>query len=314
MAKETDRIHKLDSTHEVEIEEVQRELPGWARKATEPLGDEDLTGAPHLVVVFGSSMGARFKLAQEETSIVGRLPECDLPLQEPAVSRLHCELRKLDDGQFELRDLGSCNGTYVNNVQVSRCELKHGDMIRVGLSTLKFIREGSMESAFFEAATHGINLDDLTGAFNKEYLDEVLQQNIYCYHRYTIPMCVAVFDVDDFKKVNDTFGHLAGDDVLRGICKLFQGAIRRTDMLARMGGDEFALVLPMTEISEAELCVTKLLRLLRAQSFGDRGLRITVSLGLVECNDKTKTVKNLLAEADLKLHEARRQGDHRRSR
>lgn len=150
------------------------------------------------------------------------------------------------------------------------------------------------------------NTDKLTGAYNRHYLDKALSEQLGLAQRYQRPMSIALFDLDYFKKVNDQFGHQAGDKVLQAFTQLVKKNIRASDVFGRWGGEEFLLICPETSKEQACLVVNKIRKLLEEELFeGD--LKQTVSAGVVEVQANV-TLEGLLFLADQQLYLAKGSG------
>lgn len=148
--------------------------------------------------------------------------------------------------------------------------------------------------------------DSLTGIYNRVKFDQELSRWIdYC-NRYENPLSMVIFDIDDFKKVNDNYGHLFGDSVLQNITSIIKKFIRSTDIFARWGGEEFVILLPNTNIHQA-MEITERLRIYIQKSKYDRLVNITCSFGLVSLQNN-ENAESLLQRADKLLYEAKEQG------
>jgi diguanylate cyclase (GGDEF)-like protein/PAS domain S-box-containing protein len=154
-------------------------------------------------------------------------------------------------------------------------------------------------------ATH----DPLTGVFNRRQLEEVARKEVDRAHRHRRPLAVAMLDADHFKRVNDSYGHHAGDEVLRTIAKRCQGTLRTNDVLGRYGGEEFVVLFPETTLSDAGVVAERLRAAIADQPFdvGDRGLSVTVSLGVAALSDGLD-LQRLLQKADAALYVAKQAG------
>ena len=148
--------------------------------------------------------------------------------------------------------------------------------------------------------------DSLTGIYNRVKFDQELSRWIdYC-NRYENPLSMVIFDIDDFKKVNDNYGHLFGDSVLQNITSIIKKFIRSTDIFARWGGEEFVILLPNTDIRQA-MEITERLRIYIQKSKYDRLVNVTCSFGLVSLQNN-ENAESLLQRADKLLYEAKEQG------
>lgn len=154
------------------------------------------------------------------------------------------------------------------------------------------------------------NQDGLTKLFNRRYIEEVLSKEFGRARRYKHPFSVILTDIDFFKKVNDNYGHLAGDEVLRVVSRRLEDALRDTDILGRYGGEEFLIALPETDIEGAVVVAERLREAITAEPIEAEGetLSVSISLGVTELLDTTMAYAQLLAEADLGLYKSKENG------
>ncbi|MCC5884373.1 MAG: sensor domain-containing diguanylate cyclase [Halomonas sp.] len=156
--------------------------------------------------------------------------------------------------------------------------------------------------------------DELTGLFNRRYFMQRLVQELARYRRYGRPTSVVLFDFDHFKHINDTHGHPAGDQVLVSVGKLLRHKLRTNDIPARLGGEEFALLLPETGIQEAVGVAEKVRHLITEQAFtSEEGHRFgaAVTCGVSAFVGSEETVEAILHRADHNLYEGKRAGRNR---
>ena len=156
-----------------------------------------------------------------------------------------------------------------------------------------------------------VNHDFLTGLFNRRHFEQELARETERVARYGDPGAVMVIDIDNFKDVNDTFGHKAGDDVLKGVGALLRQRLRQTDIVARVGGDEFAVLLPQTAADHAQVVADEMVKALGRQvaMLADRSIRVTASVGVALFDGLTDI--EVLAYADLAMYEAKETGRNR---
>ncbi len=262
-----------------------------------------------LVVIYGDDLGKRIELGTHPLT-VGRSSTNSLQLDQESVSRQHCQFTLRPNG-YELRDLGSTNGTYVNDQPVDAVVLRDGDQIKIGRSILKFILGSNVEGQYHEVIYRLMTVDGLTQVHNKRFFDEALDREISRSNRYRRPFALILFDVDHFKQINDRYGHLAGDAVLRQLGTLVKARVRRDDIVARTGGEEFAILTPEVGLEGAIDLAHKLNRIVAETYFEFDGTRIEVriSLGVAEWVPGVFNVtEDLLRVADEKLYEAKRTG------
>ena len=195
-----------------------------------------------VVVIHGEGLGKRVDV-DEKPIIVGRSQECDLHIPHPSVSRQHCSIWRDAEG-YRVRDLGSTNRTRVNEQRIDGAMLADGDHITVGETILKFISHASVEARYHEEVYQLATHDALTELCNRRHFLELLDKEIARAERHGRPLALAIVDVDHFKRVNDEHGHIAGDGVLKQIAEVLRAHVRGEDIAARIGGEEFAVLLP----------------------------------------------------------------------
>jgi diguanylate cyclase (GGDEF)-like protein len=175
-----------------------------------------------------------------------------------------------------------------------------------GVSTLA----GMSQLAFMIALVRQAVRDPLTGVFSRKSAEEMVELQFNIAGRHGAPMALGFIDLDHFKNVNDRFGHKAGDRVLIGMTDTVSRNLRRGDVLARWGGEEFLLIMPETERTEAEAAVERL----RAVGFGTRpdGAPVTASIGIAERTaDRTADWRTLVDLADRRMYRAKQSGRNR---
>jgi diguanylate cyclase (GGDEF)-like protein len=268
-----------------------------------------------LVQIYGPMLGKKFILEKDETTL-GRGDNCEIVLELDNVSRRHCSLILKPDGVF-LRDSGSTNGTYLNNVEVrGDTPLRSGDLIKVGSAIFKFLfggELGSIEAQYHEEIYRLTIIDGLTQVYNKRYLLEFLEREMARCARHDRALSLVLFDIDHFKKINDGFGHLAGDYVLRELASSLKTRIRKEECFARYGGEEFALVLPETGHENTVFLADKLRKLIEQHPFVFEGKRIpvTFSAGVALLEASQDSALAFIKAADARLYEAKRAGRNR---
>lgn len=251
----------------------------------------------------------------DDTLTIGREQSNDLSLVDGSVSRFHARLDRCDEG-YLLRDLGSTNGTIVDNETVTQCKLVGGETIRFGSFIFKFLRASGIEAQYHATVYNAMTRDGLTGAFNKNYLLDSLAQEIARSQRCNRPLSVLLMDIDYFKKVNDTYGHLVGDEVLREFSKRITSAKREDDLLCRYGGEEFVLILGETNLEDAVAIADKCKQFVGSHVFATSAgkIPVTVSLGVAQLAstcDGADAATTLLESADVQLYRAKESGRNR---
>ena len=271
-------------------------------------------GETCLVLIYGPNLGRRWSLDRDEI-VVGREGPCDVVVPVDTVSRLHCRLRQREGVVF-LSDLGSTNGTALNDDTLPPNEefaLHSGDRIRVGSAIFKYLRGGDVESLYHEEIYRTTVADGLTGANNRRFFSEFLEREMARCRRHGRPLSLVLFDLDHFKLVNDGFGHLSGDQVLRDVAGLVREQVRREDCFARFGGEQFAVVLTETNLEAAQHFAERLRQRVEAHEFraGSESIAVTISIGVAELGKDKRDAADFIAAVDANLYEAKSAGRNR---
>ena len=270
-----------------------------------------------LVVLRGAEIGRDFRLRRAHM-ILGRGAEADIRILDDLTSREHALIELEWDegrrsGRFALTDLGSTNGTLVNNRPIDRIELKEGDKIQVGSTVLKFVLLDDIEARYHEEVRNRITYDRLTGLLTKESLYLALEMELQRSHRYAVPLAVLMMDLDHFKAVNDTHGHLMGSHVLAGVGRLIRESIRTEDVAARYGGEEFIAYLPERTADEARRAAERIRRTIQKEPLTFEGVTIgvTISIGVATFPEHGRDIQSLVGRADKALYRAKASGRNR---
>jgi diguanylate cyclase (GGDEF)-like protein len=265
-----------------------------------------------LVVIYTKEpglLGKRFVLDKNPIRI-GRGADNTIVLEGDSVSRRHAHLERRGNGWFVVDD-NSTNGTYVNEEQISReAMLNNSDRVKVGPTILKFLSGADAEAKYHEEIYRMTIVDGLTQIHNKRFLYEQLEKEIIRARRHERDLSILMFDIDYFKRINDQYGHLAGDYVLRELARVVQERIRRDEVFARYGGEEFVILLPETGLDGAVALAENLRSKVAEHSFVFQNERIpvTISIGCARLQEGDKTATDLIQRADEKLYEAKRSG------
>lgn len=180
-----------------------------------------------------------------------------------------------------------------------------------------FATQVSMLLGTIEARERIVNLadtDDLTGIWNKRYFRRQLPQEIERARTFNVPLSLLLFDIDEFKQINDGFGHVIGDVVLSELCGVVRETLRPTDSISRFGGDEFAVILPHTDLAGASAVAERILRRVRAMTIPtdeEGAIQCSISMGVAEFRRDDASANELIRRADERLYLAKRQGKNR---
>jgi len=284
-------------------------LPGRRTAISLPSERPKGAGQPCLVIISGAEMGRRIDLTNEEVSI-GRSDQCTVCVNSDLVSRRHAVINRIL-GHYIVVDLKSTNGTFVNDQRVERAELKDGDLLRTGKTVLKYL-ENNLELEYMQHILSLAAVDSLTGLYNKRHFDEVFGKEVARAEQSQQPLSLIVLDVDHFKKINDNFGHPAGDAVLKHVAAMVKSQIRPSDTLCRVGGEELALVLPQTPLSVATQAAESIRVAVDDTACDVQGTIIpaTLSLGVAQLGPG-EVPEGLYRRADERLYAAKHSGRNR---
>jgi diguanylate cyclase (GGDEF)-like protein len=267
-----------------------------------------------LVVIYAAEQGLLGKryVLDKSPQRVGRGADNQIVLEGDSVSRRHAQFERRG-GTWYIVDNNSTNGTYLNEEQVhGDAIINNGDRIKVGPTILKYLSGLDAEAKYHEEIYRMTIVDGLTQIHNKRYLFETLEKELTRARRYERQLSLLIFDIDYFKRINDQYGHLAGDYVLRELARVVQERIRRDELFARYGGEEFVIVLPETPIQGGVTLAENLRTRVASHGFVFQGERIpvTISIGCAMLKDD-KAATELIQRADEKLYEAKRNGRNR---
>jgi diguanylate cyclase (GGDEF)-like protein len=269
---------------------------------------QEAASAACLVVILGAEIGKRISL-EDRDLVLGRSSSADVVLDIDNVSRNHASIVRSARGWI-LRDLDSTNGTFVNELPVRERLLRDGDQIRIGRSMIKFLTSNNVEAQYHEEIYRLMTLDGLTQLHNRRFFQEAIEREFARSKRYGHPFCLVMFDLDNFKRINDTHGHLAGDDVLRRVGSLVATKVRTNDLVARVGGEEFAVILPEADRMGGVALAEKLRKMIASERFEHEGasIPVTISLGVAAFASTYEACADLYKAADDRLYEAKRNG------
>jgi diguanylate cyclase (GGDEF)-like protein len=282
--------------------------------STGPADPGPPSGVPHpcLVVLGGPVVARTFELGRTAT-VIGRSSKATVHLDDQGISRLHARVRISGDG-FVVEDLKSANGTFVNGHRVTAHRLQEGDKIQIGKTALRFTYLDAVDKEYTSRLYDAALYDQLTRTFNRRYLVDRMEIELAYARRHGSPVSLLMIDVDHFKQVNDSYGHIAGDEVLSTLATIVRGALRAEDTLARYGGEEFAVLLRGLDLGSAQHLGERLRALVEGSPFERNGARlaITVSVGVAAYPaGEFATPDELLSAADQALYQAKRAGRNR---
>ncbi len=276
---------------------------------------------PALVFLSGELIAVPIPLDREEV-ILGRALEADVRVNDVQVSRQHARILtgKDEDGveEYVIHDLDSRNGTFLNGRRIRREKLENGDKITIGDTILRFDLLDEIDREYQRQIHRLISHDDLTGLLSSRSFFSELRREA---SRATVekrPFCVLMMDGDNFKAVNDTFGHLTGSKTIEEIGFAIMTKLRSGDVAARFGGDEFAAFLLDADLPQAIVAAERIRAGIESYDFSvvRQGSRkeshhITVSIGIALFPEDSSDPIELVEMADSALYRAKRGGRNR---
>ena len=271
-----------------------------------------------LVQYSGRAMGKRYPL-EKPAQIIGRSPQkADIVIDDQSVSRAHTRLH-LRGEDAEVEDMGSSNGTYINDkITDGRVRLRDQDVLRLGTVLLKFFAQETIDIILQDKIYRMATIDAGTEVFNKGYLKEALDKEFNSSQAFGTDFSLIYYDLDFFKKVNDTFGHNAGDLILKETAAIVKKTVRKDDILGRWGGEEFIILLPNTNGTVAIELAERIRVAIEQRVFNfevqQDGIhkkvshRQTISLGVSQLDRSMVKPTDLMEDADKKLYTSKQTG------
>jgi len=260
-----------------------------------------------LVVIKGTNVGEKFDLDNELS--VGRDAVLGVRLDDTLVSRNHAKFTPEGPG-VRLFDLCSTNGTLVNDKPITSTFLNDGDQVTIGKTVFKFISSNNIEAAYHEHIYSLTRFDGLTGIHNRPTFDNTIANVIAKSTQTGEPLALLLFDIDHFKRCNDTYGHRAGDDVLKQVAALVGDHTREGDFFARYGGEEFVVIVHKLPWPGPARFADHLRGLIHANQFMFEGqhIPVTISIGVAEWDPSMASEAQLIELADQRLYRAKQSG------
>jgi len=304
----TGRFEAVIEAASVPASELDETFESPKRRSTDPGAEASLILIAH---PSGQGLGTRYRLLARAEVVIGRAANVEISLTDVAsLSRQHAKLTYRSD-TVSIEDLGSTNGTFVNDKRLEEPTiLRSGDRFQVGTAHFKFLQERDIENAYHEAIHELMVKDGLTQIANRRRFEEEAERELGRARRYGRPLCLILFDIDSFKEINDTRGHLSGDQVLKKIAELAQPLLRREQLFARLGGDEFGILSPEADGEAARRLAERVRSRLARHQFAATGgpLQVTCSFGVAQLSEDVSTIAELYEAADRALYRSKNGG------
>ena len=281
---------------------------------------EDLR--PALVFLSGELIAVPIPLEREEV-ILGRSLGADVRINDYKASRRHAKIAKVLNAKtkifdYILTDFGSRNGTFLNGQKITEVVLQNGDKIAIGEHILRFDLLDEIDREYQRQIHRLISHDDLTGLLSSRSFFSELRREAARAKADGMPMCVLMMDIDHFKNVNDTYGHLTGSKTIEEVGACIMNLVRSGDAAARFGGEEFAAFLLDAEIAQALIAAERIRAIVESTEFSvirqgraSSTHHVTISIGISSFPDDSKDPIELVEMADSALYRAKREGRNR---
>ncbi len=304
----THDYHETDSPTQVGPDASASSLAGSDRR-------------PVLVALAGELLATPIPLDQPAVTL-GRALEADVRVNDAKASRLHASISTEVDTEsgetvFKIRDLSSTNGTLVNGRPVTEATLHHGDKIVIGDQLFRFELLDEIDRAFQQRIQRLLGHDELTGLLTSKSFFTELRREAARAEQTSQPFCVLMMDLDHFKAVNDSYGHLVGNRTLQDIGVIIKAALRTGDVAARFGGEEFAAFLLDADYLQGLVAAERVRRSIEQSVFAAstegatpaaERFRLTMSVGVACFPDDAHDPIRLVELADSALYRAKRNG------
>jgi len=267
---------------------------------------------PYLSIVYPRDFVDRYQLGPNPV-IIGRGQQADIILADDMISREHCQVWVGDEG-IMVEDLGSTNGTKIDNQPIRRKTMALHSRLQLGQFVLKAEYKDNEEIQYDQQLLKAATTDPLNGIANRQHLMERSEALFGLCRGGARMLTVAMLDIDHFKNVNDTWGRPAGDQVIKGVASILSSQCRIGDICGRYGGEEFLFVLPDISIEDAFSACEKIRVSVESTEFvwdGER-MPVTVSVGMFgRAGRDHSTLEMAIERADHALYKSKADGRNR---
>lgn len=303
-----------------------------APKKVNPNAVTDASGSPFrvherrpaLVFLRGELLAVPIPLDRDEVTL-GRALEADVRVNDARVSRLHARIsteRNAESGEtrYRITDLGSTNGTMLNGQAIKEAILEEGDKLVIGEHLMRFDMLDEIDREFQRQIHRLLVHDELTGLLTGKSFFSELRREAARAESESRPFCVLMMDLDHFKEVNDTYGHMTGSQTLEEVGGVITRALRAGDVASRFGGEEFAAFMLDADIAQGIVAAERVRAAVEAHPFSmtkrgslesERTHHITISIGVAAFPDDARDPIELVEMADSALYRAKRSGRNR---
>ncbi|MGI8467111.1 MAG: diguanylate cyclase [Pyrinomonadaceae bacterium] len=277
---------------------------------------------PALIFLSGELLAVPIPLERGEV-VLGRAVESDVRINDTKVSRQHARITTVQTGEtgetnYLLTDLNAKNGTYLNGQKITQEILQNGDKITIGNNILRFEMLDEIDREYQHLIRRLLSHDDLTGLLSSRSFFSELRREVSNSADRQREFCVLMVDIDYFKNVNDTYGHLTGSKTLEEIGYCITQILRSGDAAARFGGEEFAAFLLDANLAQGIVAAERIRQTIENRGFSVIKLgktvyshRITISIGVATFPADSSDPIELVEMADSALYRAKRAGRNR---
>src|SRR2546421_2955450 len=276
---------------------------------------------PALVFLRGDLLAVPIPLERAEVTL-GRALEADVRVNDSRASRLHARItterdESTGETRYRLNDLDSTNGTILNGIRINSAFLQDGDKFEIGDQLIRFEMLDEIDREFQQQIHRLLVHDELTGLLTGKSFFSELRREAARAEAETMPFCVLMMDIDHFKEVNDTYGHLVGSETLEDVGAVIKKALRAGDVGARFGGEEFAAFLLDADYAQGLVAAERVRSAIEKHDFPSvrrgsneaaRTHKITISIGVASFPEDGRDPIQLVELADSALYRAKRNG------
>jgi len=267
---------------------------------------------PYLVFFIKDEM-RRYEI-REKTTRIGRSSSSDIVIDDDRISWLHCTIH-YNNGIITVEDQGSTNGTFIDGEKIQREEITTRSNLQLGLTVMKIEYKDQADIHFENDLFQKATTDPMTGIYNRGYFMNRAREEIAFTKRTSMEIGLVMLDIDFFKKINDSFGHQAGDYIIKQLAVIIDIEKRTEDLFGRYGGEEFIILIRGTLNREkAILFCERIRKAIEGYNFrfDDKIIHTTISLGLcIKPGGQIKSLDYLIKKADKALYKAKQNGRNR---
>ena len=307
MANDSEDISVIKEPAEIDTYSGQYQRPGERR--------------PALVFLRGELLAVQIPLERTQVT-VGRALDADIRVNDSRASRLHARIITESDAEtgvvrYRLKDLDSTNGTILNGKAIDQALLQDGDKFEIGDQLIRFEMLDEIDREFQQQIHRLLVHDELTGLLTSKSFFSELRREAARAATESMPFCVLMMDIDYFKEVNDTYGHLVGSETLEEVGVVIKQTLRAGDVGARFGGEEFAAFLLDADYAQGLVAAERVRSAIEKHDFPavrrgsteqPRTHKITISVGVASFPEDGRDPIQLVELADSALYRAKRSG------